>query len=374
MREIQYKAFSWRTHKKNWHLKSPNVCQFELTFRCGLHCKHCYTDCYNTLSHSDPDLERGEREGEESQKRFFVAGAPQNDRGELNTAQVKFILDKVFNAGVIWLCFTGGDPLTRKDFLEIYAYAKNKGFIITVFTNAYSMTEEIADHLEKSPPFVIEITLNAVTQGLYEKISRVKGSFKKAMAGIELITQRKLPLKIKTQVIKDNFDELGKIKEFVENLGQDFRPSVFLQARLDGNLMPSDLRISAQEVLSLSGRNGAIKDDCGLLSPTSASRPANNLFQCAIGGGDGAHIDPYGNLFPCICIREPKINLLKASFEQARNSILSWVRGKTFTIDSKCKICGIRNNCGICPGKALLETGSLEKPVEWFCELAKAYQ
>lgn len=355
MKEIQYKAFSWRTHKKNWHLKSPNVCQFELTFRCGLHCKHCYTDCYNKYCHCQPPK-----------------GVKQSQ--ELNTAQVKFILDKVFNAGVIWLCFTGGDPLTREDFLEIYAYAKNKGFIVTVFTNAYSMTEEIADYLGKSPPFVIEITLNAVTKGLYEKISRVKGSFEKAMAGIELITQRKLPLKIKTQVIKDNFDELGRIREFVEKLGQDFRPSVFLQARLDGNLMPSDLRISAQEVLSLNGRKRAVKDDCGLLSPALASQPAHNLFQCTISGGDGAHIDPYGNLFPCICIREPKINLLKESFEQAQNKILTWIRSKTFTINSKCRACSIRADCRLCPGKALLETGSLEKPVEWFCELAKTYQ
>ncbi|MFQ5868041.1 MAG: radical SAM protein, partial [bacterium] len=87
MREIQYKTFSLRTHKKNWLLKRPNVCQFELTFGCNLHCKHCYTDCYNK---------------------------PDCLKKELKTGEVKFILDKVYKAGVIWLCFTGGDPLTRK--------------------------------------------------------------------------------------------------------------------------------------------------------------------------------------------------------------------------------------------------------------------
>lgn len=347
MREIQYKTFSLKAHKKNWHLKSPNVCQFELTFKCGIHCKHCYTDCYNR---------------------------PSPVSNELGTKEIKFILDKIHNAGVIWLCFTGGDPLIREDFLEIYAYAKNKGFIVTIFTNACSMTKEIADYLEKSPPFVIEVTLNAVTQGLYEKISQVKGSFEKAMAGIKLITKRKLPLKIKTQAVKDNFKELGKIKEFVGNLGLDYTPSVFLHSRLDGNLMPSSLRISSQEVLSLNGKKRAIGDDCGLLPRDLASQPANNLFQCAIGGGDGVHIDPYGNLFPCICIREPKINLLKENVGQAQNKILTWVRSKTFTINSKCRICSIRGACRLCPGKALLETGSLEKPVEWFCELAKACQ
>jgi len=349
MQEIQYKTFSLKTHKKNWHLKSPNVCQFELTFQCGLRCKHCYTDCYN-----QPGLARN----------------------ELSTKEVKLILDKIHRAGAVWLCFTGGDPLTREDFPEIYAYAKNKGFIITVFTNAYSLTAAIADYFKKSPPFAVEITLNAATQELYEKISRVKGSFAKAMAGIKLIIQRKLPVKIKTQVLKDNFKELGKIKEFVENLGLDYTPNVFLHSRLDGNLTPAGLRISAQEVLSLNGRKERIKDDCGLLARPLASRPANNLFLCAIGGGDGMHIDPYGNLFPCICIREPKVNLLKENVKEARGNILGWVRNKNFTINSnsKCKTCALKNNCASCPGKALLETGSLEKPVEWFCELAKARQ
>ncbi|MEA3560790.1 MAG: radical SAM protein [Candidatus Omnitrophota bacterium] len=129
MKEIQYKTFSLRTHKKNWRIKRSNVCQFELTFKCGLNCSYCYVSCYNK---------------------------PECIKNELTTKGVKFILDKVYNAGIIWLCLTGGDPLTREDFLEIYSYAKNKGLIITIFTNGYSMTKEIADYLEKRPPFVKE--------------------------------------------------------------------------------------------------------------------------------------------------------------------------------------------------------------------------
>lgn len=366
MQEIQYKTFSLKTHKKNWYFKSPNLCQFELTFRCGLHCKHCYTDCYNK-----PD---------------FI-------KDELDTKKIKLILDKVYGAGVIWLCFTGGDALTRKDFLDIYAYAKNKGFIISIFTNAYSMTKETADYFGKSPPFVLEITLNAVTKKKYEQISQVKGSFEKVMDGVKMIMQRKLTLKIKTQVTKDNLEELPKIKKFVEDLGLNFNPSPFLHARLDKNLGPCSLRIKPEEVAGLDKRlfntsNKLFNDDCRLIlnsknqSPKTNHRtpnvthqkPNTNLFSCAIGGGDGIHIDPYGNLVPCICIRESKINLLKESVEQARNRILSWVRSKTFPINSKCEACLIKDDCRLCPGKALLDTGSLGEPVEWFCELAKVCQ
>ncbi len=350
MQEIKYKTFSLKFHKKNWQNKRLNVCQFELTFGCGLHCKYCYSDCYN----KDRYIKR-----------------------ELNTKEVKFILDKVYDRGVIWLCFTGGDPLTRKDFLELYAYAKNKGFIITLFTNAYSMNKKIAEYLKDKPPFVIEVTLNAVMQDLYEKISQVKGSFAKAMKGIELILKVKLPLKIKTQVTKDNLEDLPKIKSFVEGSGLKFRSSTFLHARLNGDLSPCNLRISPQEVLSLNGNNRVAIDDCDLstnhacLTGRQEPRTANHeLFPCAIAGGDGMHIDPYGNTFPCNCIRKPKINLLKEDVKEAQDKILGWVRTKYFTNNAKCQNCSIRDSCYNCPGKALLETGDLERRVDWFCDLA----
>lgn len=351
MKEIQYKTFSWRTHKKNWLIKRPNVCQFELTFGCGLHCRHCYTDCYNK---------------------------PAYLKKELNTEQVKFILDKVYNTGVIWACFTGGDPLTREDFLELYSYAKEKGFIVTVFTNAYSMTKKIADYLKKRPPFVIEVTLNAVTEDLYEKISQVRGSFKKAMKGIELILKAKLALKIKTQITKDNFKELPKIKKFIENLGLEFQPSFDLHARLNGDLAPCSLRITLKELLNLNGDKYLPDKDCRFSldtdrPPLNTKNPTsnNNLFYCAVGGGDGIHLDPYGNTFPCNLIRRPSFSLLKVDIKYASHKLLPLVRGRKFTTNSKCSGCKLREFCHLCPGRAYVETGDMESPIEYYCELAK---
>lgn len=343
MKEIQYKTFSWKTHKKNWLLKRPNVCQFELTFRCNLHCKHCYTDCYNK---------------------------PAYLRKELKTGEVKLILDKVCKAGVIWICFTGGDPLTRGDFLDIYAYAKDKGFIVTVFTNGYSMTKEIARYFKKRPPFVIEMTLNAVTEDLYEKISQVKGSFERVMKGINLILKERLPLKIKTQITRDNLAESPKIKRFIEGLDLKFRPSSDLHARLNGDLAPCNLRILPQEVLNLNGR---IKTDC-LNKPdklNESKEPNDSLFPCAIGGGDGIHIDPYGNMFLCNLIRKPVFNLLKVDIQYASNKLLPLVRNRKFSTDSRCNGCNLREFCHWCPGRAYLETGDMEAPIPYYCKLAK---
>lgn len=354
MREIQYKTFSLRTHKKNWLLKRPNVCQFELTFGCNLRCKHCYTDCYNK---------------------------PAYLRKELKTKEVKFILDKVYKSGVIWLCFTGGDPLTRKDFLDIYSYARDKGFIITVFTNGYSMTGEIARYFKKKPPFVIEMTLNAVTEDLYQKISQVKGSLEKVMKGIDLILKENLPLKIKTQIIKDNLEEVPKIKKFIKELGLKFRPSSDLHARLNGDSAPCNLRISPQEALRLNGKRPLSDNGCRLWQKredtppllSEQGRQKSDLFRCAIGGGDGINLDPYGNMFLCNLIRKPAFNLLKIDIEYASNKLLPLVRNRKFVSNSKCKGCNLREFCSWCPGRAYLEAGNEEASIPYYCERTKFF-
>ncbi|MFH1355330.1 MAG: radical SAM protein [Candidatus Omnitrophota bacterium] len=340
MKEIRYKDFSLKTHTKNSRLMRPNVCQFELTFRCGLRCKHCYTDCYNKVG---------------------------NLKKELNTQEVIYILDKCYKAGVIWVCFTGGDPLTREDFLEIYSYARAKGFIVTIFTNGYSITEKIVNCLKKKPPFVIELTLNAATKELYEEISQVQGSFKKVMFGINLILKSKLPLKIKTQATKDNFKELPRIKKLIKGLGLTFRPSTDVYARLNGDLVPCSLRLSPEEILSLDGNKRQLTDDCQIINQESKSE----LFRCAVAGGDGIHVDPYGNTFSCNLIRKPVFNLLKVDLDYARATILGNLRDRVFTTDSKCQNCNLRADCRWCPGRAYVETGSQESPIGYYCNLAR---
>lgn len=346
MKEIQYKAFSFKTHKKNWQVNRPNVCQFELTFSCDLHCKYCYSDCYNKPS--------------------FI-------KKELNTEQIKFILDKAYDAGVIWLCFTGGDPLKREDFLEIYSYAKNKGFIITIFTNGYSMTKEIANYLKEKPPFVIEITLNGIEKDICERISQVKGSFEKIMGGLNMILERKLPLKIKTMITRDNLGYLDQVKKFIEGLNLRFRPSPVLYARLNGDLTPCSLRVSPQDILDLGGKDkfNSREDKKECIRDNQQSKIIDDsLFSCAAAGGDGMLVDPYGKMFLCELIRDPKINLLTESIEEGMDKLMPLASNRKFKTDPKCKYCQIRERCLNCPGKALLETGDMEKTIPWFCELA----
>jgi MoaA/NifB/PqqE/SkfB family radical SAM enzyme len=133
------------------------------------------------------------------------------------------VLDEITEAGCLWLLFTGGEILVRKDFLDIYAHAKGKGLLINLFTNGVLVTEEIAAFLAGMPPFVIEISLYGSTPETYERITRVPGSFERCLRGIRLLKDRGLPLRLKTMVVTVNQHEIWEINRFVEeDLGLEF--------------------------------------------------------------------------------------------------------------------------------------------------------
>ena len=227
MKDVSYKNFSLRLHQKKWCRGRFNSCQFELTFGCPLHCRYCYSDCYNN----------------------------RDDIGkELKTDQIIQLLDKIYEEGVFWLGLTGGDPLSRKDFPEIYTYAREKGFLVTLFTSGVLISEAMADYLKKLPPFCIELTLNAIDQEAYERISGVEGSYEKVLSGINRLKERGLPFKIKTMALTQNYEMLGDIKGFLESLGQKLRLGHPIHARLNGDLTPCRWRLEPDKILEIDNR------------------------------------------------------------------------------------------------------------------------
>jgi radical SAM protein with 4Fe4S-binding SPASM domain len=341
MRKLQYRKFSLATHRISQNAEQPSVCQFELTFSCGLHCRHCYSDCYNK---------------------------PAFRKKELSLKAVKRLLDKIRRQGVIWLSFTGGDPLARNDFPEIYAYAKAKGFLVSVFTNGYSLNKELIELFKRQPPFVIEMTLNAVKEKLYERISQVKGSFRKVVKSIQELSQERIPLKIKTLVTRDNVAHLTEIEEFLAIRGFSFQPDYHLLPRLNGDRAPCSLRVPAQTIIAK-----VDKKKKGLVRAAPLRALDSKLFWCALGAGQKFQVDPYGNLFLCPAIRFPAENILSRPIAPVFKKMLSLVREQSFSGNSRCLSCKIRAWCLYCPGKAYLENGDPGAPSKYYCQLTRKF-
>ena len=174
---VSYGEFSKRIHQKVVESRLPIGGSIEITSRCNLSCTHCYINI--------PPNDAKERER------------------ELSLKEICNIFDTIAEEGCIWLLITGGEPLVRKDFLEIYTYAKKKGFLITLFTNGTLITKELADYLRDWPPFSTEITVYGRTKEIYERVTGVPGSYDRCMRGIELLLERKIPLKLNFKRVGD---------------------------------------------------------------------------------------------------------------------------------------------------------------------------
>ena len=258
----------------------PLSCQWEITCRCNLSCVMCYTDCFNR---------------------------PDSIRQELATAEILRIMDELVEAGTLELCLTGGEPLARPDFFQIYEHAIRCGFLITVFSNGTLITEAHANRFAALRPHRIEISLHGMTRETFEQITLGQGSYDRCLQAIRLLLDRQIPLVLKSTAMTLNQRELLDVKRYVESLsavryklGEEMRPE------LDGGTGPFQYALSEQDLAELNQRDPDLwRDAC--------RRDAVEPLPCR-SGMQRFHIDAYGQLQLCSGNRRQSYDLRRGSF------------------------------------------------------------
>jgi radical SAM protein with 4Fe4S-binding SPASM domain len=339
---VSYTEWNRRLFQEAENTRIPLEGILELTYRCSLHCVHCYI--------VDHPVKR-----------------------ELTFQEICLVIDQITEAGCLFLLLTGGEPLIRQDFLDIYLYAKKKGLLVTIFTNGTLLTSEIADCLAQYPPFAVEITLYGVTEETYKKITGVSGALEKCQQGIDLLLERNIHLRLKTMVSNLNQHEFLKIKEFAENLGLDFRFDPIINPRLDGTQAPRQFRLSAEEIVGLdladAKRAGEWRDLCANFwgTPIACER-----YTCAA-GTTYFLIDPQGQVKLCTLL--PGICNLDLSRQESFLQIWKEVIPKTLAEkrnpQSICNQCQIFSICDRCAATSQVETGDPDSPIPFFCQVAR---
>jgi radical SAM protein with 4Fe4S-binding SPASM domain len=343
-----YSAFSRVVHDEVTPLRIPINGTIEITNRCPLECAHCY----NNLPMND-------------------AGAR---RRELSTEEHKRVLDELSELGCLWLLFTGGEIFARADFFEIYTYARSKGFLITLFTNATLITERVADFLAENPPFTMEVTLYGRTKATYESLTGIPGSFEKCIRGIHLLLERKLPLKLKTVALTINRHELKAMKAFAEELGVEFKFDPMINPRIDCSHSPLAVRLTPADVVALDFEDPQRVSEWRRLAiecapPLPQDGEARMLYECG-GGVNSFAIDPYGDLTICVLSHVDKYNVRDGSVRDGWEQFLLGIRKKRTTRVTKCTRCALKSLCGSCAANGELEAGDPEAPVDFLCRTA----
>jgi len=288
---------------------------------------------------------------------------------EMSFEEVRDFIDQTAEEGCLWLLITGGEPLLRPDFLEVYTHAKKRGMLVMLFTNGTLLDAEIADVLAEWPPRRAEITLHAVTRETFERVTRVPGSYDKCMRGIELLLERDILLSLKTTVTTLNVRELWATKKYAEGLGVEYRFDGVLMPRLDGCKQPYSVRLTPEELVGLDLRDRERRREMERVCDQFWGPPSGEKLYVCGAGQRSFHVDPYGHLSLCLTNHAHKYDLRKGSFRAAWQDFIPAVRRLPATQDLKCRTCPVVSLCGQCPAWSHLEHRDLETPVEYLCRL-----
>lgn len=345
----------WKKAKETRTLLSLSI---ELTPRCNNNCVHCY------INKPETDI--------------------RSIHGELSFAQWTHIIDEACDMGALWILFSGGEPLLREDFSDLYIYAKKKGMLVAVFTNGSLISPYHVKLFKSYPPRSLEISVYGVTQNVHRRVTRAD-LFDKTMSGIDLLKHGSIPFTLKIVAMKSNFNEITQIVEFCKiNSDRPLRIDSFLNFRYDRdakkNMLIQSERLNPEEFLAVDKlykkKFDALRKKCQSVGlPGAHFDQPKTLIRCS--AGKNSCCISYNGIFTLCSFLNTEdfsYDLKSGSLREAWINFAPKIRNKqssTLEYSKNCGSCDIFNICPYCAGHALLETGAPEAYIQYYCLIGK---
>jgi radical SAM protein with 4Fe4S-binding SPASM domain len=172
----------------------PYVISWNLTYRCNLACEHCYLD---------------------AGPKPLVGTENFADRSELGTEECFRVIDEIAAfAPECLTILTGGEPLLRRDILEIVQRAAERELWVVVGTNGVRITENVAQRLAGAGARGLSLSLDALDPDRHDRFRRVRGAWQNTVEGAEILNRTGLPFIVQTTAGSHNQGELEAIADY----------------------------------------------------------------------------------------------------------------------------------------------------------------
>ncbi len=304
---------------------NPISAQLDLTWRCNEGCVHCYLD------HSVGD--------------------------DMDTAEVRGVLDQLAAAGVMFLTLSGGEIMLRKDIFEIVAYARALLFDVRLKTNGVLIGESEADRFAELGVREVHISIYSHLPEVHDEITKVPGSFARSIEAMKRLKSRGMAVKINVSVMKDGAD-YGRLRALADGLGTRIMFDPTIMPMMDGGRTPTFLNISSAErarffsdpaVLSAFG-------DEACKAPAAVDDDLLNSAPCGA-GHTSCYISPQGDVTPCAQFPLVCGSLRRNGFQEIwkSSSQLAEVRSLRNRDLTVCGSCSSLSSCSHCAGMAFKE-------------------
>ena len=326
-------------HARATPLGVPLAGNFELTARCNFNCKMCYV-------HRD-----GESSGELSAEEWLELGK----RGAAR--------------GMLFLLLTGGEPLLREDFREIYTGLKKLGLLLSINTNGYFLDAAMVAFLKKNPPVRVNVSLYGGGDGDYRELCGVP-AFGRVAENILRTKEAGLPVRLNTVITPANARSAPAIRAFAEAHRLHIKGTSYLfpPVRISGGQWGcAPCRFEPEEAaeqLSLWRKGQPFRvrerEDC----PDLMGAPMN----CRA-GKTSFWVTWDGRMLPCGMFPGEGYGLKALGFDRAWELVRRDCAAIRLPV--ACSSCADRDACALCAASCLAETGGFDRPPEYICRMTK---
>jgi radical SAM protein with 4Fe4S-binding SPASM domain len=315
---------------------------FELTQRCNFNCKMCYVhDC---TQKTDP----------------------------LSTEDWLNIAQQAKDAGTLFLLLTGGEPLLRDDFEEIYTVLVKMGFLVSINTNG-SLLEEYSELFDKLPPTRINVSLYGADNSAYRQLCG-NDAFDKVLSSIKRMKNQGISMRLNTIFTQENISDYKKILDISNELNIPLKPTTYAYPAVRLGQKCEDSRfspeIASEYIFSI--------DEYRLNKDLHKSRidkllalskgPEENKVRCRAGRAS-YWITADGIMRPCGMMPEPDSRPLVDGFQKAWNDIRTAT--DEIRLPLECLTCKYAGICNVCAAMCKAETGDFSKTPQYICRMTK---
>lgn len=340
-------------HQKGRRLGLPIAGNFELTARCNFNCPMCYV-------HQSADQ---------------VAA----QGGELTAQQWLEIAAAAQRRGMVFALLTGGEPLVRRDFFEIYDGLKKMGLMISINSNGSMLRGEILERFLQDPPLRFNISLYGGSNKTYEDMCGLP-AYERVKENIRALRQAGVGVSLNLSITPYNCHDLERIYADAVELDVNVKASSYMYppVRVNDAHYGCGNRLTATEAARCSVQWDAIRFDDAEFSQRAQNMrrmvdewkegcPAqtDEGVRCRA-GSSSFWVTWQGKMLPCGMLTTPVADLRQQSFDDAWD----YIRGETAKIrmPPKCGSCAYKDVCGVCAAVCFTETGSFDQVPEYVCE------
>jgi radical SAM protein with 4Fe4S-binding SPASM domain len=169
--------------------------QWHLTERCNLHCRHCYQQVVvPAMSYEE------------------ICRAIDNVKSTIDS----WVIDYGMEISPSFH-FTGGEPILCQDLWSILDYARNCGFAIALMSNGTLITDDVARRLRQAQVSDVQVSLEGL-ETVHDSI-RGKGSFRRALSGIEKLISHGVDTNINLTLSRLNMGQIGGLVRLAGEMG-----------------------------------------------------------------------------------------------------------------------------------------------------------